>query len=83
MFSIDLCPKQMNVITTLIEAHKTMRNLAIRALSFIQAKNNKGVTAIEYGMLAALITLAIIGVIATLGGSLHDVFSNVNDKVKQ
>lgn len=59
-----------------------MTKLVTKALTFLNAKNEKGVTAVEYGMLAALIVLAIIGVISTLGGNLNTVFTNVNTSVK-
>jgi pilus assembly protein Flp/PilA len=54
----------------------------VKAATFMNAKNEKGVTAVEYGMLAALIVLAIIGVITTLGGNLHNVFGSVGNQVK-
>lgn len=42
------------------------------------AKDEKGATAIEYGLLAALISVAIIVTVTTLGGTLRDVFSSIN-----
>jgi pilus assembly protein Flp/PilA len=36
-----------------------------------------GVTAIEYGLIAALIAVVIIGVVATVGTSLSGTFSTV------
>ncbi|MFC3069382.1 Flp family type IVb pilin [Phenylobacterium soli] len=63
-----------------------MRKIATTALvktaAFLNAKNEKGVTAIEYGMLAALIVLAIIGVVATVGTNLSGAFSAVGNQVK-
>jgi pilus assembly protein Flp/PilA len=44
--------------------------------------NEKGVTAVEYGMLAALIVLAVIGVISTLGTNLSGAFGSVANQVK-
>jgi pilus assembly protein Flp/PilA len=40
-------------------------------------KSQKGVTAIEYGLLAALIALAIVGAITLLGTTLSGTFTNV------
>ena len=34
-----------------------------------------GATAIEYGLIAALIAVALIGVLTTMGGSLGDTFT--------
>lgn len=39
--------------------------------------NKRGATAIEYGLIAALIAVAAIGAMRTLGTSLSNTFSNV------
>ena len=44
-------------------------------------KNNKGATAIEYGLIAALIAVAAIGAMTTLGGRLGTQFNNVSSKL--
>jgi len=36
-----------------------------------------GATAIEYGLLASLIAVAIVGTVSALGGSLNGVFTRV------
>jgi pilus assembly protein Flp/PilA len=43
------------------------------------AKDEAGVTAIEYGLIAAGIGVAIITVVNTAGGSLASVFTTVNN----
>jgi pilus assembly protein Flp/PilA len=43
------------------------------------AKDEAGVTAIEYGLIAAGIGVAIITVVNTAGGSLASVFTSVNN----
>jgi len=50
-----------------------MKSLVSRFL-----KDESGATAIEYGLLAALIALAIITTVTTLGGTLDGVFARVN-----
>ena len=42
-------------------------------------KEEEGVTAIEYGLIAALIAVAIIAAVAAVGTSLQTVFQNVSD----
>jgi len=42
-------------------------------------KNNKGATAIEYGLIAALIAVAAIGAMQGLATSLNGTFNNVSD----
>jgi pilus assembly protein Flp/PilA len=52
-------------------------------MSFIRkfAKNNKGATAIEYGLIAALIAVVIISGVTVLGTNLNAKFKDVSDKV--
>ncbi|MBP2159731.1 MULTISPECIES: Flp family type IVb pilin [Asticcacaulis] len=42
------------------------------------AQDESGATAIEYGLIAALIAVAIISIVTTLGGSLKTTFTKVN-----
>ena len=44
-------------------------------------KNNKGATAIEYGLIAALIAVAAITAMSTLGTKLGATFNNVSSKM--
>jgi pilus assembly protein Flp/PilA len=41
------------------------------------AKNESGATAIEYGLIAALIAVALITVLGTLGDNLNATFNSV------
>ena len=43
--------------------------------------DEKGVTAIEYGLIAALIALVIIGAVALVGTNLNQVFGTVASHV--
>jgi pilus assembly protein Flp/PilA len=45
-------------------------------------KNNKGATAIEYGLIAALIAVAAIGAMTSLGGKLNTTFNRVANNLK-
>lgn len=45
-------------------------------------RDEDGVTAIEYGLLASLIALAIIVGATTLGGKLNDMFNFIAGKLK-
>ena len=40
-------------------------------------KNDKGATAIEYGLIAALIAVAAITALTSIGGNLNKTFTNV------
>jgi len=44
-------------------------------------KNESGATAIEYGLIAAGIAVAIIAAVNTLGGTLNTTFTNVNASI--
>jgi pilus assembly protein Flp/PilA len=45
------------------------------------AANKRGATAIEYGLIAALIAVAAIGAMSTLGTKLSNTFSNVSNNL--
>ncbi len=45
-------------------------------------KNEKGATAIEYGLIAALIAVAAIGAMTSLGGNLTNTFTKVSNTVE-
>ncbi|CCW17583.1 Flp pilus assembly protein, pilin Flp [Sphingobium indicum BiD32] len=45
-------------------------------------KNDKGATAIEYGLIAALIAVAAIGAMTSLGTKLGSTFNNVSGNLK-
>lgn len=44
-------------------------------------KNEKGATAIEYGLIAALIAVAAIGAMGNVGNSLNNTFNKVNNEM--
>lgn len=45
------------------------------------ARDEQGATAIEYGLIAALIAVAAITAMGSLGNSLDDTFTNVSDEL--
>ncbi|TDR94694.1 Flp family type IVb pilin [Enterovirga rhinocerotis] len=45
------------------------------------AKDESGATAIEYGMIAALIAVVIIGVIGIIGTRLESKFNNIAENL--
>jgi pilus assembly protein Flp/PilA len=45
-------------------------------------KNESGATAIEYGLIAAGISVAIIAVVNTLGSTLNDKFTSISTQLK-
>jgi pilus assembly protein Flp/PilA len=47
------------------------------------AKDESGATAIEYGLIAALIAVALITVLTSLGSNLSATFSSVSSKLTQ
>jgi pilus assembly protein Flp/PilA len=54
-----------------------MKNLIARFV-----KNESGATAIEYGLIAAGISLAIIAVVNGLGSNLNTKFNSINTSLK-
>jgi pilus assembly protein Flp/PilA len=45
-------------------------------------KNKAGATAIEYGLIASLIAVAIIGATAALGNDISDTFSSISSEMQ-
>ena len=45
-------------------------------------KNDSGATAIEYGLIAAGISVAIIAVVNSLGSTLNDKFTSISTQLK-
>jgi len=44
--------------------------------------DEEGATAIEYGLIAGLIAVAILTAVTTLGGNLTGIFTEISDKLK-
>ena len=45
-------------------------------------KNNKGATAIEYGLIAGLISVVILTALKTIGTNLNTKFTSINSSLK-
>jgi len=45
------------------------------------SKDESGATAIEYGLIAGLISVAIIAIVGTVGTDLTAVFQSISDKL--
>lgn len=58
-----------------------MRRLSRAVAAVVSAKSERGVTAIEYGLLASLVALAIIVGATLLGTNLGSLFSYIGGKV--
>jgi pilus assembly protein Flp/PilA len=58
------------------QVKETSMKLAMRFL-----RNESGATAIEYGLIAALISVAIIGGATALGEGVNNTFSNISGKL--
>jgi pilus assembly protein Flp/PilA len=59
----------------------TMRNFSLNIARLFSVKSQRGVTAIEYGLLASLIALAIIVAVTLVGTNLDTVFNNIATKL--
>ena len=62
----------INYCLAKFEVLRTMQNLR---------RDERGVTALEYGLIAAFIAVAIIGAITALGGSLTALFGRISAAV--
>ena len=54
-------------------------------LSFVAApkRDDKGATAVEYGLLVALIAAVIVAVVALLGDNIAEAFTTINDELNK
>lgn len=58
-----------------------MRNLAHTVARWFSIKSEQGVTAIEYGLLASLIAVAIITAVTLVGTNLTATFNTIAGKL--
>ncbi len=57
-------------------------DLEVRVREFARkARSDEGATAVEYGLMVALIAVVIIAAVTLLGGNLRDTFSEVATKI--
>ena len=64
------------------DSHVWTRELPMKNLFVRFVKDNSGATAIEYGLIAAGISVAIIAIVNTLGTKIHDTFDSVQSQMK-
>ena len=58
-----------------------MKNLPAKIVGSIVAKKERGATAVEYGIMVALIAAVIIGVVAAIGTNMSTMFTGVSSKL--
>jgi len=63
-----------------------MTSLMVSMIAFVAGvkdrfASEKGATAVEYGLLVALIAAVIVGVVATLGGQINTAFTTISNKL--
>jgi pilus assembly protein Flp/PilA len=54
-----------------------LRKLSLAVIHWFKLNDDKGVTAIEYGLIAALVGLAIIAGVTVVGTNLDALFTNI------
>jgi pilus assembly protein Flp/PilA len=62
-------------------AKKSAENASMRALLIALVRDDTGATAIEYGLIAALISVAVVTVVTTVGHNLATTFNCVATKL--
>ena len=58
-----------------------LAGLLLAATAFAQSADESGATAIEYGLIAALIAVAVIGGVSTLGSNANDTFTTISNQM--
>ena len=69
-----------------LEKELKMTGLMVSMLAFVagvkdKMESEKGATAVEYGLMVALIAVVIIGAVTALGTSLDGIFQDIADTV--
>jgi len=54
-----------------------MRKLVLKTAKYLSLDSEKGVTAIEYGLIASLIAIVIIGALTLVGTRLTTIFTTI------
>jgi pilus assembly protein Flp/PilA len=70
------CPSKQATVGGRVRS-RTMKKIVNRF-----AKDESGATAIEYGLIAALISVVIIGVLSTIGTRLSNKFNQIADQLQ-
>jgi pilus assembly protein Flp/PilA len=58
-----------------------MTKLAAKVQTFVQTQREKGATAVEYGLLVALIAAVIVAIVLILGRQVSNAFQSVSDAI--
>ncbi|WP_457963112.1 Flp family type IVb pilin [Arthrobacter sp. D1-29] len=63
-----------------------MTSLMVSMIAFVAGvkdrfASEKGATAVEYGLLVALIAAVIVAIVATLGGQINTAFTTISNKL--
>ena len=61
----------------MLKAYVSAQNHLYRALH----RDDRGATAVEYGLMVGLIAAVIVAVVTALGGNLNTLFSNVANAI--
>jgi pilus assembly protein Flp/PilA len=75
--------QELRSILTLWKRINKMTGLMVSMLAFVSGvkdkltSEEKGATAVEYGLMVALIAVAIIGTVTALGGGLNQLFTQI------
>ena len=62
-----------------IRLHAGYRTLQDTVLEY---ERDRGATAVEYALIVSLIAVAIVAIVATLGGTITDIFTTTNEEIQ-
>lgn len=65
----------------MFKAYATLVSLVSFAVDRVERREEKGATAVEYGLLVGLIAVVIIAAVTLLGSHLKDLFDSIAGKV--
>ena len=73
-----ICYETISTHNSCLKRKYTMAHLILSSLVHGLKKDDSGATAIEYGLIAALISVVIVGTVTLVGSDLSSVFESVS-----
>ena len=74
-----ICYETISTHNSCLKRKYTMAHLILSSLVHGLKKNDSGATAIEYGLIASLISIVIVATVTLVGDDLSTVFQNVSN----
>jgi len=65
----------------MVKLYVVLLSFMSTAADRVRSSNDDGATAVEYGLMVALIAAIIVGIVGTLGGQVQNAFQTVSSQM--